>query len=353
MADPIKTILFIQPIPDIRTNKIAKTLRDKEIQTDILYLKMHPKDVYQGLSLPYHHIFKLRTIKEIVDFVEQSDYDLIFSCNEPDTISAALASANKPVIHDCHDMMSLRGDISNDQAILEFIANKYATGNIYVTELVKEIAIEKFGIGNKNIFVFDNYVLNEQLPDQFLPKLSASDGEIHCVYEGGLSNSASHHRFIEPVFLALAKEGIHVHFYTPFQSRYYGLIAEHSRYLHWEGTKEPNDLITEMTRYDAGLAILNVTDRNKAFLDSTFPNKAWDYLAAGLPTLFSDLTAFNHFLQHHHVGGILDVSGDIQEQVLRTISKPVSSHYIKEHGLTMDDQSEKLMNYMRETISSF
>ncbi len=349
----IQRVLFVQFIPDIRTNKIAKALHQRNIQTDLLYVKTHPADVYKGYSLPYTKIFRLRTIKEIVEFVNQSSYDLIISCNEPDMISAAIVSSNKPVIHDCHDMMSLRGDISNDQAVLEFIANKFASGNIYVTDLVRDIAIEKFGIKDKSTFVLDNYVLREQIPERFLPKLSESDGEIHCVYEGGLTNRSDHHRFIEPILLTLAMNNIHVHYYTPFKSEYYELLAKKSEYLHWEGTKEPNELIQEMTRYDAGLAVLNVTNRNQTFLDNTFPNKAWDYLAAGLPILFSDLTSFKRFLSKYHVGSILDLSGNIHKQVLDVMELGVSNNFLREHKLTMEDHCEPFIRYMEEIIDSF
>ncbi len=273
--------------------------------------------------------FKLRMIKEIVEFVDQSSYDLVISCNEPDIISAVLACSTKPVIHDCHDMMSLRGDITNDQAILEFIANKYASANIYVTDLIKEIAVQRFGLSNKPVTVLDNYVLREQLPQQYLPKLSQTDGEIHCVYEGGLTNRSDHHRNIEPVLLALAQEKVHVHYYTPFQSSYYSMLEQKSPYLHWEGTREPNELIYEMTRYDVGLTVLHVTERNKPFLDSTFPNKAWDYLAAGLPILFSDLTSFQQFLKSYAVGRILDLSGHLFEQVRAASLIPINPGFFE------------------------
>ncbi|MUG70195.1 MULTISPECIES: glycosyltransferase [Paenibacillus] len=349
----INSVLFIQVIPDIRTNKIANVLSQAGIQTDLLYLKTHPAEVYRGYALPYSRIFKLRMIKEIVEFVDQSSYDLVISCNEPDIISAVLACSTKPVIHDCHDMMSLRGDITNDQAILEFIANKYASANIYVTDLIKEIAVQRFGLSNKPVTVLDNYVLREQLPQQYLPKLSQTDGEIHCVYEGGLTNRSDHHRYIEPVLLALAQEKVHVHYYTPFQSSYYSMLEQKSPYLHWEGTREPNELIYEMTRYDVGLTVLHVTERNKPFLDSTFPNKAWDYLAAGLPILFSDLTSFQQFLKSYAVGRILDLSGHLFEQVRAASLIPINPGFLNDYRLTMEDQSDRLVEFLEEAVISF
>lgn len=346
----IRRVLFIQMIPDIRTNKIAKALREQEIQTDLLYVSMHPSEVYRGYELPYTNMYRIRTVKEIVDFVERSPYDIVISCNEPDTISAALVGCSKPMIHDCHDMMSLRGHITNDQAILEFIANKYAAGNIYVTERVKEIAIQKFGLDKKPVFLLDNYVLKEQLPSEAFSKLSDGDGELHCVYQGGLTNRSDHHRFIEPMFLQMAQEHIHVHFYTPFQNDYYRSLEAQSDYLHWEGTREPNELIREMTRYDAGLVLLNVTPHNRQFLDSTFPNKAWDYLAAGLPILCSHLTAFTQFIDSYPVGAVLNDTQSFRDQLQKVASVSISRNFLTEHAFTMDDQIEGLRAYMEEII---
>lgn len=41
----IKKILFIQSVPCIRTNKVAKALNNRGIQVDMLYLAAHPSIV--------------------------------------------------------------------------------------------------------------------------------------------------------------------------------------------------------------------------------------------------------------------------------------------------------------------
>lgn len=341
----IRKVLFIQSVPDIRTYKIAKVLRNRNIQVDIMYLLMHPSEVYKGLKLPYDNYIRLQEVNKIVDFINNSDYDILVSCNEPDFFSALLTVSNKPLIHDCHDMMSLRGNISNDQIVVEYLANSKSDGNIYVTELVKKIAENKFQIANKPVMILDNYILKEQLPDKFLSKLSEKDNEIHCVYEGGLTNIENHHRNIQDFFLKLAENKIHVHYYATFENRYYRALAEKSEYLHCEDTKGPLELITDMTKYDIGLAILNVTDRNKTFLDTTFPNKVWDYLAAGLPVLCSDLLSFRNFLAQHNVGAIIDFSGDLAEQVKRVLEISIQENYLAANKLCMDDYADDIIAF--------
>ncbi len=348
----IKKVLFIQSVPDIRTNKIAKVISKKNIQVDIMYFLMHPKDVYKGLDLPYNNYIRLQDVKKIIDFVNDSDYDILMSCNEPDYFSALLATSNKPMIHDCHDMMSLRGDITNEQIIVEYLANSKSDGNMYVTELVKRIAENKFRIDNKPIMILDNYILREQLPDKFLDKLSEKDKEIHCVYEGGLTHIENHHRNIQDFFLKLAKNKIHVHYYATFENKHYRALAKESEYLHCEDTKEPSELITDMTKYDIGLTILNVTDRNRTFLDTTFPNKAWDYLAAGLPVLFSNLASFRYFLQHHNVGAIIDFTDDLIKQINKVKEINIPKDYLISNRLCMDDFADDIIAFMERVKQS-
>lgn len=348
----IKKVLFIQSVPDIRTNKIAKVINKKNIQVDIMYFLMHPKDVYKGLDLPYTNYIRIRDVKKMINFINESDYDILMSCNEPDFFSALLTTTNKPMIHDCHDMMSLRGDITNEQITVEYLANSKSDGNIYVTELVKRIAENKFSIDNKPIMILDNYILREQLPGKFLDKLSERDKEIHCVYEGGLTHIENHHRNIQDFFLALAKNKIHVHYYATFENKHYRALAEKSEYLHCEETKEPSELITDMTKYDIGLTILNVTDRNKTFLDTTFPNKAWDYLAAGLPVLFSNLASFRYFLQHHDVGAIIDFNDDLVKQVSKVIEINIPKDYLVSNRLCMDDYADEIIAFMERVKQS-
>ena len=45
----------------------------------------------------------------------------------------------------------------------------------------------------------------------------------------------------------------------------------------------------EMTKYDAGLFVLNINDENRTFLETASPNKLYEYLNAELPTICCDL----------------------------------------------------------------
>lgn len=348
----IKKILFVQAIADIRTNKIAQIISDYGIQVDLIYIDDYSMSAYKDLKLPYKNMIKIYTVGDAVSFVNRSDYDLIFSCNEPDYLSALFAKcSNKPIIHDCHDMMSLRSSISNEEMIHEYIANTQCNGNVYVTKFVYDIAVTNFSIEDKNVMILDNYVMKSQIPSRMLEKLSSFDGELHCVYEGGLRNIEGHHRNIEEIFLKLAENKIHVHFYAQNNNNYYEELNKKSSYIHYEGEVGPDKLIEEMTKYDVGLAVLNITEKNKNFLDTTFPNKAWEYLAAGLPILFSDLVSFRDFLKENKVGEIIENNFNLANQVKRIAEMNIDKDFILKNKFTMDSQADKIIAFFNSVAN--
>ncbi|ABS35561.1 capsular biosynthesis protein [Clostridium botulinum] len=349
----IKKVLFVQDAQCIRTYKISKVLQEMGIQVDIAYLKSHPSIAYKGLKLAYTNIIRIKDMNSFLNFVNESDYDIIHSSNEPDYLTCLLTKSNKPIVHDCHDLMSLRGDISNDELVHEFVANKFSHGNMYVDYSVKNYAMKKFDLDeSKPILVLNNYTLREQKPKNFLKKLSEIDGEIHCVYQGGMSSDSSNHRCIEDKLLKLAKHKIHVHFYTLNYSEYYEKIALKSNYIHWEGTREPYELIQEMTQYDVGLVIFNVNFRNKYFLSSAFPNKMIEYLNSGLPLLVEDLPTLKKFVKETGCGDIIDFSLDINRQIENIKNLHISDDFLENNQFIMEKQTNNIINFYNKVINS-
>lgn len=344
----IKKVLFVQSIPCIRTDKVAKAISEKGIQVDIIYLAAHPSDVYKDFKLPYKNIYQIRNINEMIEFVNKSDYDILYSSNEPDYLTVLFTASNKPVIHDTHDMMSLRGDITNEEMILEYIANVKSAGNIYVNPLIKEIAAERFNLKDKPILTLQSFIDKDQLPQNFYEKLSKKDGEIHSVFEGGLCSIPEHHRFLEPVFLNLAKNNIHVHIYGPVDHEYIKVLVSKSEFMHYEGITSPQNLIQEMTKYDIGLAVFNVTQRNKVFLDTAFPNKIWDYLGADLPILFADLLSFRKFADESGTGKILDINGNIKKQLKEVSNIKIDKDFLKNKKWLMNEAADDIIAFLSD-----
>lgn len=345
-------ILFVQAAPGIRIDKIAYALQKKGVQVDMAYLSVPPNLCLGMQKSPYEKIIPINDLQEFLDYVDREDYDLVWSANEPDYLTTLLINSNKRIIHDTADMMSLRGDVTAEQLIHEYTANKKSAANVYVTDLVQKIAIEKFGIERKKMLILNNYVLKEEKPKKYYQKLSESDLQIHCVYEGGISNNPRQHRYYEWLFTKIAENRVHVHFYgNAFTGDdYCDRLASTSPYLHYEGCISYERLQTELTKYDVGLVLLNITQRNNTFLQTTFPNKIFEYLYAGLPVAVSHIDALIQFARKYEVGDYLDFNKDIKKQIEAISHISIEKDFLEKNRLTMDDKVDDIIQFFEQVL---
>lgn len=140
----------------------------------------------------------------------------------------------------------------------------------------------------------NSYILDGDLPkldwltDDWSPKLSHQDGQIHTVCAGriiGISDWA-----------ALRASGIHLHFYgVQFQQGSPNFIREGlaAGLLHLHPTIEPRDWVRELSQYDAAWFHIfdshNQGDLRRAHRDDlNLPARMGTYAAAGLPWILKD-----------------------------------------------------------------
>ena len=109
-----------------------------------------------------------------------------------------------------------------------------------------------------------------------------------------------------------------------------------------------DELIEEMTQYDIGLVLLNVTNRNRRFLETTFPNKLYEYLYAGLPIACENLNVFRDFIKKYAVGEIVDFSSHLHEQMRRVSQIKIEENYLENNNLVMDLQANKIIEFYNE-----
>lgn len=342
----IKKVLFVQKDTCIRTYKIACMLKNRGITVDLAFLNSGPDANFKNMQLPWDRIIPINNILEFVDYVNKEDYDLVHQSNEPDILTNLLLHSNKKVVHDTHDLMSLRADITLDGIMCEFIANKYSAGNIYTTTELKDYAANKFDILNKKIFVLENMILENVKPKKYLDKLSKSDGEIHCVYEGGVHTDTTSTRYYIDKFLKLAENKVHIHFYSGNVSiDMYKELAANNYYIHYEGNKSLELLIEDMTKYDVGLLDFNITERNYKHLKSASPNKLYEYLLSGLPVATAKFPAYETFLAKYPVGKVLDWQKNIADQMKDIANISIPEEFLVKNKLTMDSNAESLVEF--------
>lgn len=341
-----KNILFVQNTACIRTHKIAALMKKNGYKVFLLYTMAPPETNNAEFAEIYNSIYTFFTWKALVDFVENSDFDIVHSSNEPDILTNLLLLTKKHIVFDTHDMMSLRRPESMENMALEFIANTASDGNIYTSESVAEIAKKKFGLVDKEIIAWENIVLEQEEIIARYPKLSSEDGEIHCVYEGGVvGNDKLHHRYFEDIWKKIADYGIHIHFYSQSNYQYCKELERKSRYFHYEGNLGTKILIQEMTKYDCGLAVFNVNVHNRLFLETGTANKMYEYINAEIPVAVGDVKSYVDFVEKYGVGKKLNMEGNIKEQITEISKVKIDDDFLTKNKLTMMSRSQELVEF--------
>ncbi|MFP4053895.1 MAG: tetratricopeptide repeat protein, partial [Phycisphaerae bacterium] len=340
-------ILFVQDVPCIRNYKTATALRSRGHRVTLCYVRTRLGDIYQGIGDDtYDAVFQLTEPRRLWDVSER--FDVIHCHNEPDHYTGMALAGNAPVIHDTHDLISLRHPEDASLAYHEGIANRSADGRVYSTPYQQQEARRLYDVQGPSL-VFYNYASQGDLPRRFLPKLSRQDGQVHVVYEGGIGNTA--HRDYRELFRDLSDRGIHVHIYPPKQNpamrELYGQFAN----VHFHDPVSPRQIIEEMTQYDYGIIPFNLQTGNKRFLDSTIANKLFEYLAAGLPVLTSPLQSYVEYFRRNPVGITFDGADDIVSQLPR-LEEIVRTTDFSKQVFTYESEVDRLIDFYRQVIAA-
>ncbi len=340
------SILFVQDVACIRTHKIANALKKYGWKIFLAYSVASPRQSNKEYADIYDCIYSINSIEQFIEFINDSEFDYIHSSNEPDFLTMILNHTNKTVIHDCHDLSSAYKSMSLEELFIEFEANKYSSGVIYTTQGIREEAVKKFDIPIDKTFVLENMISEELAPKKRLKKLSAFDNELHCVYEGGvIPGDRESHRYFEKIWVKLAECGLHVHFYTNCEKQYCAYLESLHEKIHYEGNLSSKQLAVELTKYDVGLCILNVTKRNKQYLEYASPNKIQEYVNAGIPVAVGDVQSQKRFVEENQFGKEIDFRESILEQFQNIAQIQIEANALQKKGLTFESRIPALAEF--------
>ena len=361
-------VLFLQPQPCVRALKLAKGLRwamGEEVSIVFGYLDKTLTEFYgYGDELFDEFVMLSREDlkKSISELVERYKPHIIHSHNAPDflTVSAINAVDDTPVIHDTHDALTMRkmgyyaGD--DEERIQEYveeekIANEQSDGRIYVTEGIRDYIRQRYSVDPEVDLVFHNYVSEDMIPRRLTEKLSDKDGEIHIVYAGTItSQMEGHHYDLRDIFREIAERGFHIHIYAAREDEAYSKLADENELIHYHGHFEQRLLLEEeLKKYDYGWAGFNDV-KNKEHLDVALPNKAFEYIACGLPVLTLPHRTLSEFVEEHKVGLVTD-GFDMKEKLAE--SEAIRDNVVKKrYEFTIENNINQLIQFYTNLIAA-
>ena len=136
------SVLFVQDTPCGRTDKISSVLKAKGVVTQNAFFisPSQMPDAYCKQNAFY-------SFDSLLEFVDNSEFDIIHCSNEPDILTNLLLHCNKPVVADTHDLMTARNNQSSFETYyLEYAANKFAAGNMYVGAYYRDLQAQRYGV---------------------------------------------------------------------------------------------------------------------------------------------------------------------------------------------------------------
>jgi glycosyltransferase involved in cell wall biosynthesis len=319
-------ILFLQQQPCIRALKYAVALRRAlpGITLGFAYQGKTLSEWYGTGDELFDRWWDLGSepTKGLKAAVEEFRPDLIHSHNLPDSLTAIaleLFAGRVPVVHDVHDLQSLRRTPyehgfpePREPLALEQLAIEQCSALVAVSdELLDEIRARYRPTAPA--LAFPNYALRRDLPSVLPPADRRNGHSPRLVYQGTLSTNGGHYD-LRGIFRRIVGEGVSLDVYPSRSVPEYDELAAGLPGLQVHATLSPPQLLAALPEYDFGWAGFN-TDLNRAHLDTCLPNKAFEYVGCGLPVLTLEHRALSRLVGNGGLGLSLATLDDLVGQL--------------------------------------
>lgn len=345
-------VLFVSNAAAIRDNKIASLIKKTGNKVYHAYIEESPKIACPEFVDIYEEIYPIMSVRELFNFVQNSEFDIVHCSSEPEYISALLINTNKPIIHDCHDLRSSYQKMDHDGLTLEFISHRGATGVIYPTEGLRDATIRKYDMNLESTLVVENYPSSDLVVKEHKRKLRLQDGEIHCVYEGGIISNGNKEtsKYFEEIWVKIVSSGVHIHFYSQADEKYCEYLETLHPNIHYEGNLSSKDLSSELTKYDVGLCIFNDSPKHRVYIENSSPLKLFEYANAGIPVAVGNIASHILFVRKYELGDYLDLEKNIYSQLTEIAQMKILDNVLEENNLTIDSKAEEILEFYKRAI---
>lgn len=311
-------VLFVQRQPCIRALKCAAGLRAAIPDLTIGFAAQGRTltEFYGSGDELFDEWFRMEDpARELAPAIARFQPDVIHSHNLPDSLTVAardIVGDRVPIVHDVHDMQSLRSTPyedgfpdPHDPAEMERRAITESDAVVTVSDEVLHQIAARYGTPARTM-ILPNAPLARDIPT--LPPLGRGPGaRPRVIYQGSLSNNESHYD-LRGIFTQVAGSGAAL---TIRPSRPHPEYAELAARIgaRYHAPVSPAQLMEVLPRYDWGWAGFNAS-LNRAHIDTALPNKAFEYLAAGLPIVALRHAALERFVNGEGVGVVIDDPAD-------------------------------------------
>jgi glycosyltransferase involved in cell wall biosynthesis len=310
-------VLFLQQQPCARARKYAAALAAvrPDIELGFAYRGRTLAETYGTGDELFSHWWRLgprpaRVLRQVLsDFAP----DIVHSHNLPDALTVLaieLTSGRVPVIHDVHDLQSLRKTPfedgfppPHDPLELERFAVEESSALVTVSpELLEEIGA-RYALP-RSTAVFPNYALERDLPAGLPAPDEHLDGPVRMVYQGSLSTDGGHYD-LRQIFRALVAQDITLDIYPVRESPAYEALASSTPGLRYHEPMSPDRLLHVLPTFDCGWVGFN-DELNAAHLATALPNKVYEYAGSGLPSVTLPHRALSRLMVEEGLGIVVD-----------------------------------------------
>jgi hypothetical protein len=243
-----------------------------------------------------------------------SDADIFHCHNEPSWFVCAVKETfpNKPVVLDVHDTFLTRTTSAEaDEAYSKGLPHvritteernnfQLADALVFVSDEVRKATMGEFSLGQTSI------VLPSYVPAN-LYQYHTKEWMGGLVYEGRVTlpeenkelnlNTGANYCDYEEVAREAKKTGIDFHLYAGREDEPFKKIYEEEAFIH-PGYDYKN-LLRQISRHDWGLVGNSI---NGPQWNMTLPNKLFDYLASGVPSVCINASASAKLVGEHGIG---------------------------------------------------